>query len=551
MGFLDPKPVLPHLLDALTTTKIKDPESETAKALTATYAGVKKLDNGGQFLKPVRVPTLTVLDSLPNPTADFRILWTEANGQTLYAVGFDNTFRKSTDGGMTWTRLGRHAAGLGGSSGAFLKTTAGTLLTHSLESPTKIVRSTDDGLTWTVVHTLRAATRLMGVQSWCQDAANGHLYYVEYISPANSVDVMIYRSTDDGLTWATFATFPGGGTTDPNRIDHMHSCQYDSVSQRVYFMLGDTRPKAGIYRTNAAKTGVEPVVLNEQVEAQTGSPDAARSIGMMWFPDYIAWTGDASSNPYLMRMHRNQIGIAAPVVERVYRFNSTGWFTAKASSDGTRWVCSASQEPTAGVNLDKAVHLYAVEDQGATIYEIAAYPTEATINAALAPVGQAEIHGDTFWLTTFGISTNFDYAYYKCRIARGTAPMPVTKRRAMPYAWETQNSGYHVLGVTENKLFGHTRGSSTNRTLYIFDYGVLKKAGTGTLGVKIRREDGTTIASVDTFNKRQRQSLFAETEPYLAKVTLNSDEGVEFVIYNQSGANPAEGTAFVTYGWGP
>jgi hypothetical protein len=76
----------------------------------------------------------------------------------------------------------------------------------------------------------------------------------------------INRSTDDGATWAAWKSAPrddiGSG------IRHWHSARYDSVSQRVYFMAGDTGSSAGIYRVNAGGTDIESLPLSGPVNSQ-------------------------------------------------------------------------------------------------------------------------------------------------------------------------------------------------------------------------------------------------------------------------------------------
>ena len=147
------------------------------------------------------------------------------------------------------------------------------------------------------------------MSSICQDPVAGYLYIAEYVtaSSATAATWQILRSTDDGVTWTMFDTFQRNTATYPTTaVRHGHAVQWDQFSQRMYFLTSDAEPAAGVYRVNAAGTGVEKVVLNGET---TGS-NQATAVGIMFFPNYLAWGMDQTSDSWLLRMHRNQIGVA-------------------------------------------------------------------------------------------------------------------------------------------------------------------------------------------------------------------------------------------------
>src|SRR5690606_26770344 len=120
------------------------------------------------------------------------------------------------------------------------------------------------------------------------------------------------------------------------------------------------------------------------------------------------------------RLARSKFGqVEVGDVEYVYRSNSTGWFAIKAADDGSTWLLSASQEDSVGVDaLDKAAHLYAVTDNGATVWEVAAMPAETSSFTAVAPVGASDMGGDLFWLRTHAVP-HTRRTQWRCRVARG------------------------------------------------------------------------------------------------------------------------------------
>lgn len=412
-----------------------------ATDLSASTAGKAKDVEGGAFLKPVRVPMVVTERAWPDRYVDYRILWTENAGQTLYGwSSHDYRLRKSTDGGSTWTRKGLTVSwGAPGGVG-FLKTAAGTLLVQRSSNTAEIFRSTDDGETWTSVFTGAIAGQIpMGVMSWAIDPTTGYIYYGEYQSAndATATVINVYRSTDDGATWAVFYAFPARASGDPNAVRHVHSVQWDHVAERIVVMTGDSDAAAGMYRVNAAGDGLEPLLLNRDIPAIS---NGARAIGIIPFADYLAWTCDSTPTPYLMRMHRSEIGKANPVVEKVYRLNSCGWFTCRASDDGSRWVFSSSQEQPG--RLDPNVHLYAVEDQGATVYEVGALPPGPVSSIpALSPIGAPEIHGDTFFLQAHGFNR---YVFWKLSLARGSGAGSLALPQGSPH---TQTQTFTTSGT--------------------------------------------------------------------------------------------------------
>ena len=437
-------------LDESINSTVLDPEGELQTSLKSTY-GEPKADKakevrGAQFLAPVRVPVLVVDEEFPQFGNDFLPIW--ADGNTIYAynapVSTGPQLSKSTDGGRTWARRGYPPTAM--SRVRFYKLMDGTLLMGDSNNPCTFYRSTDDGSTWQPVLTLRKDEEFLGVQSWAQDKSTGYIYFAVYYTSYNGKgtsvwpDVRLYRSIDQGATWSVFLTFPSAhDTTNPGRISHFHAVQWDHVSERIFISAGDTEEAAGIYRVNASGTGIEPVVLNSQMPG-----DSARPIGLMFFPDYIAWNADTGDGG-LWRLSRGQFGVnAAP--ERVFTMNSSGYYTIRAANDGSRWLCSA----TSLNGIDNLVHLYSVEDNGATVYEVAAFAQDAApgVQASIAPLGQPDQSGDTVWLT----NSNFGSGWViKGRVGLGavgvrTPPRPYVAP-PIPHVPQSPTTGEMSLPV--------------------------------------------------------------------------------------------------------
>lgn len=497
---------------------------------------------------PLRVPTVTVVDSWPNLRSGGinRILWQEDGGRTLYGYGADASLYKSTNKGSTW----QHRAYLNFAPfryDTFLKTSTGTLLTIAGSSGS-VRRSTDDGKTWTAVHNVADA---LGPQSWCLDKSNGDIYYGEY-APNGSDTSNLWRSTDDGETWTVFHAFPKQEAA-PDRIIHIHAVQWDHVTQRVWVCTGDSTPGTGLYRVSDDRTGVIPMVTNAMLPGGSwpnGFFDAPRAIGIMPFDDYIAWASDSTNNPGLFRVSRAELGTANPTVERIYRTNSTNWFTAKASADGSRWVFSSSQEARSTHAIDKQVHLYAVEDQGATVYEVATLPQigDTLPAGSLQPIGLPEDQGDVFFLQARTTGQGGAWAIRLGDAAGSRLEYP----QAMPVvaAWKTVTSGVISIDPAGTILLHGESAASFARTLRIFDANVISTDGSaGRLRIEVVDSVDATVY-YGYASPGARQGGRQEWSPFIAEALVPANRIIHFQALNSHAGEAVEGMAAITFGWG-
>lgn len=525
-------------------------ETESGRAVRQIAAPVRKRVFGGVVPEPLRVPTLVTVDAWPNRRSPMagRLLWRSANGLVLYFYGADASLYRSADGGLTWA----HRAYLNWAPAtfdAFLVTAAGSLLTISaVAGGHEIRRSTDTGATWTKVADLQAGQMPLGPQSWCLDRVNNHIYYGEYGGAGRS-SMNLYRSTDDGATWPVFYAFPGLASTDPKKISHIHAVQWDHISQRVWICTGDSSAGTGLYRVNDDRTGVIPMVTNEMLDAELF--DGPRAIGIMPFADYVAWASDSTNQPFLFRVARTELGKPNPVIERIYRVNSTSWWTSKASGDGSRWVFSASQEARTTHAIDKQVHLYAVEDQGATVYEVGAVAQiEDSLPAgSLQPVGLPEDQGEMFCLAARGTGRNAQWLFRLADAASARLDYPVTSTPVVA-SWLTVNSGGVTVPGAAETAFHTDVAASFARTLRIFDVNVA--ATDGSVGrIAFRIVDATTNEVLFTSAAgSMRQSGRKEWSPYVAEILLPANRQVLFKASNTHASIAVAGLVAATYGWG-
>lgn len=548
----------------------EDADSEVRQIAKTKFVGQVKTSRGAAVPEFMRHPTLGVERVWPNTYEDVTLLWTSVDGETVYAQDQGGYFLKSTNGGRTWSsrqlippqpggtlrRLGRQ--------GAFLRLKNGTLLSvprvdNAIGPAMYFARSTDDGVTWTYVdvRTLTAGGTHLGPTSWCEDPVTGYVYYGEYDPADTQAEVNVYRSTDSGATWSKFHTFPGPATSHADKVRHIHSVEWDHIAQRILITTGDPEPAAGIYRVNAAGTGVEPLLLNRQItnaythDGTTPFTQSARAIGIMPFPDYIAYAAD-SQLAALVRVPRSALvtdGVTPVDVEVVKYLNSTAWFAIRASNDGSRWVMSASQEG-ASTRIDPAAHLYAVEDQGATIYELGTWLSPSAASwVSISPVGDAQSSGDTFYLRAHNSPRP---AAWRCSLLASSGsplPLPPTELKRA-WTWQNFTTPQTTLEPGETLVFGFQRVPAGASALMVYDMGVLRLSGAYGTVARIQSVDGATVYATAGGPSERANSQVAPSEREAFSRAPAPGSDVVFVMHNTSATEPVTALAFITVGWG-
>lgn len=498
---------------------------------------------------------------------------------SMYAVGIDRTIRSSSDGGASWYKLAQAGAGQYAKFGMFFRTgTPGTIITtwhpDGGGAPT-IRRSTNYGATFADVVAAQTNVDYLGPTSVCQDPVSGTLYLGEYITAdaATAPTFKISKSVDNGATWTALRTFSRDSVAYPKTaVRHCHGIQWDQHSNRMYFLTGDNEEASGIYRLNADGTDVEPVFVKS---SQSAVEMAATAVGIMFFPNYIAWGQDATGDAWLLRMNRDQIGAATPIVERIAHLQSTSWYTARVKSDGTEWIMGVSTQPVANVApLDLSAHLYRVADDAAVCDEVLAIPSNSlTQTCYFWPLGTPlQSNSDGFIWVGSNIYNPHEsllaaapHIGQQMKISLGWGSQSFVRPDTFRKAWlgqaQSQSSGKVTVSASETHTFGHTKVPNTARRLFIFDIGVWKQSGSGSGAVKVRVWNATDAAAV--VNAVDSQAIQATSTTLLNDVNnneaapnvfvsgqLTAGKVIFFEIVETSGAGGADATAFVQFAWG-
>lgn len=535
-------------------------------SLRATFARGATSPRDASRVKLERKPVAHIAQEFPSAWHDHQIVWVN-NARRIWAIGRDRRLRSSGNGGVQWEHLAHSGTGRWAKLGIFLMTQAESFITTFHPDGTgtwpSIVRSNNSGLSFTEVVPATTGVDYQGVTSICQDLTTGYIYLVEYVG-TEATSFRILRSIDDGATWTTFHTFPSNG--EPNFVRHGHGAQYDPISQRVFFLIGDAEQEAGIYRTTADGSTIEPVFLNKH--SRSGDGLVATAVGMAFFPDYIAWGMDQTTDSWLIRLPRSEFGAASPNYEKVARLQSTAFHCIRAADDSSEWVMAVSNENIGVGSVDRTVHLYRLADNAATLDEVLSWaPSYLPDNTGRYPypVGtplQSDADG-LIWLAmlTQGpldpLSTTLGQQY-AIRLGWGTVPAvrADTMHRKPFYAPATQSSGPVALAANETKVFGGIKvPAGETRRLYLMDMGTLTTLGgsrvevwNATKGALVK--DAASAADMSTTAQSLRENLKRETGPYVySSALLDAGDVLHFRIAERTGASGTF-TAFVNYAFG-
>jgi hypothetical protein len=188
-----------------------------------------------------------------------------------------------------------------------------------------VYRTADGGATWQVC---------LDVPVWRMDEDDKHHLYAGNYTQDDAHSATLYKSTDDGLTWAAI-------WSDPlNR--HIHTVRWDDAGKRLYIAFGD-----GVLRGRACSADRGATFRDLARHFHDGPTDVA------FTDDFVFWGTDNGSGQ-LWRVSR-----AAGTQEELLGDSQYLWFTVAAGEQV--YVGTVTARKTGGEHAA----LLASADQGA------------------------------------------------------------------------------------------------------------------------------------------------------------------------------------------
>lgn len=511
-------------LEELYTPRLNELGSQLDTKVSKRFEG--NIDANLKKIKNLQNPILVTNELYPNEKNKYNVCW--ADNDSIYAIGGDRMLRKSIDGGITWTKqdtTNRSAI----SGGIFRKLKNGTLLSCTTSSPIKIMRSVDDGATWTQPLTLDSGVSILGSQGWCEDN-NGYVYIAEYHTLDRETNIWI--SKDYGETWAKLKTFSRA------EIRHAHACCLDPWSGKVFITVGDALTECGIYSVNDTYDGVIEIVHSDASMSFQES-QRYRAVGLMFFENYIAWGMDGGNSPCLYRLKRSNFG-NSQAIENMGRISGVAWWTQRANEENTKWVVSVSNENN--YDGDNYGHILLVENEGESIYELATFPnTRDGQYVSMQPIGKG---GNRFWLTNYRSSPNFQGSYALSN-SFSVLPLPIKDIKYIDKT--TISSGVITVPQYGTKTFFIASTQAIASNFIIYNLGVRKLSGNGTARIRILNNQ-TSGNIFDTSSNNLKTQTTKEGDEFLTEIACVGNSSFEFIAVN-TGSEPVELNAYVVYGW--
>lgn len=202
----------------------------------------------------------------------FAFLCNDRNSEKVFATS-SNFLYFSSNGGKTYVR---QYTGWSVPPKTAFYTRAGTLIVSLTDA--QVFRSTDDGVTFTKV---LDAYGWRGTDGIFQDSVTGAIIFGENEGSAESV-LRLMRSTDDGLTWNAVLTRTNA------QIRHWHSVQMDMYTGEWIATSGDTDAQVEWWKSS---NGTSWTCIVGGDSGVPGS-QMYRTLGLFFTQDEYVWASD-------------------------------------------------------------------------------------------------------------------------------------------------------------------------------------------------------------------------------------------------------------------
>ncbi len=317
---------------------------------------------------------MTVQIVVENP--DYEILAVDSSGMTYgRSVTNDNAIWRSANKGLTWTQVltlpsNQHVR--------FISALAsGTLLAHVNAGDRILLRSSDQGATWTQVLALQPGSPVFYTTLTPHSITDGggFVWLGTYnTSPSTPNDSYVYRSADDGATWAIV------NTTTTHR--HIHGVRYNNG--KLYVFFGDADGD-GIWVSSDNGVTLQPLCTQYACVAIDAAFDPANT--------FMLFGTDNFTQQNKIAKVSLSTGALTPIMDIPY--DSFSSFRLDAST----YLVGTTHEDGVPI-VDPNLHLYASFDGGDSFQDVFQNPIpfpsgRADLRVQFSyPDGDFPIHAD-------------------------------------------------------------------------------------------------------------------------------------------------------------
>lgn len=225
-------------------------------------------------------------------------------------------YKRSTDGGDTWSTLERLTWNTGNSGGSSITTDSSTgvhLAWHDATSGNSEIlykRSTDGGTTWTLLRRLTWNTGRSEFPCIAIDAGN-NIYVVWCDDTPGNAEIFYKKSTDNGMSWSTpmRLTWNSELSMHPNLV-------FDSGS-RIHLVWWDATPgQPEIFYKNSSDSGATWSGLT-RMSWNTGNSSVPSIVYASGSGIHVAWSDDTPGNYEILYKRSSDSGATWSGITRV------------------------------------------------------------------------------------------------------------------------------------------------------------------------------------------------------------------------------------------
>lgn len=145
----------------------------------------------------------------------------------------------------SWSSLTQFSAASGTEIRRLWVTSTGAILmVITTTTENKLIRSADNGATWTDV---LVGNTVFALPRCVTETPNGDVFFGEYTTLSGTYTLHLWRSVNDGVNWTAVQTWPDSGASSVYAQRHIHGVWSDPfVTNRLWIAIGDTNNQARV-----------------------------------------------------------------------------------------------------------------------------------------------------------------------------------------------------------------------------------------------------------------------------------------------------------------
>jgi len=381
----------------------------------------------------------------------------------LWAGTTSAQLMSSADDGDTWTVV---AVNINGAAQVeqVKELSTGTILVFARagSGAKTLYRSTDNGATWNAIAGTMP-TGMLHSQSWFQDGAGGPIYIADYPPGAGPNTVVLLKSTDDGATFTAVYTLAN--------VRHYHTVRRDPYdAAKLWLLVGDNLGQSRIGYSEDDGVTFTWIATSSGGDDHAEAHTKTRVVGLMFSADAVYWGTDVPETAAAIWKWDRSSGVFTKLTDGfVGSFRAAiqdeRSVTLGTGETETQLLAASWTSIEQGVNWDvndQYVRMYACDlnDDDGTWYEVMRWKrTQADTTTDATPAASTEPDANGyFWICYQGLADtedNVKIINLRCRLFKKRpqdSPRDWRLRVRSALAEQVTATAFPTLSATSNDL---------------------------------------------------------------------------------------------------